>query len=59
MWPSTLLAERALARLREHSQPYRDEHLAYESAGHTAFGLPGLPAAPLQSRQTIAGLVLA
>jgi dienelactone hydrolase len=59
MWPSTLMAERALARLREHGHPYRDEHLAYADAGHTVSGLPGVPSAPLPSRHPVAGLVFA
>lgn len=57
MWPSTLMAERVLARLREHGHPYRNEHLAYDQAGHTVAGLPFLPAAPLPTRHPVAGLV--
>jgi dienelactone hydrolase len=44
MWPSTLMAERAAARLAAHHHPHRVEHLAYAGAGHSFF-LPHLPIA--------------
>jgi dienelactone hydrolase len=34
IWPSTDLAEIAVARLRAHRHPHPVEHLAYEDAGH-------------------------
>lgn len=34
LWPSTDLAEIAVARLRAHGHPYPVEHLAYDNAGH-------------------------
>jgi dienelactone hydrolase len=42
MWPSTLMAERAAARLAAHDHPYPVEHLAYPGAGHVIY-LPSLP----------------
>lgn len=34
MWPSTMMADRVLQRLKAHRHPYPDRHLAYEDAGH-------------------------
>ena len=34
VWPSRLLSEIAIRRLREHSHPFPVEHLCYEGAGH-------------------------
>ena len=34
VWPSSLMAERLIARLRQHRHPFRDEHLSYDDAGH-------------------------
>src|SRR5439155_14386967 len=39
VWPSALMAERIVARLREHRHPFAYRHLSYDSAGHS-FGLP-------------------
>lgn len=35
LWPSSVMAEKVIARLKEHRSPYKFEHLAYESAGHS------------------------
>ncbi len=37
MWPSTAMAELAVARLAAHGHPHRVEHLVYEGAGHGIF----------------------
>ena len=34
LWPSTVLAEMTMARLKRRGHPFSDQHLAYESAGH-------------------------
>lgn len=35
VWPSAVLAERAVERLEEHGHPYRFEHRCFPNAGHT------------------------
>jgi dienelactone hydrolase len=35
LWPSSLMADQVIARLKENRHPYKFEHLAYESAGHS------------------------
>ncbi len=35
LWPSSVMAEKLIARLKEHRRPYKFEHLIYESAGHS------------------------
>jgi dienelactone hydrolase len=43
LWPSSILSEIAMQRLRSHNHRYRFEHLCYEDAGHTIgtpFGAP-------------------
>jgi dienelactone hydrolase len=42
VWPSTSMAERIVARLREHQHPFTCRHLSYDNAGHS-FGLPEQP----------------
>jgi dienelactone hydrolase len=42
VWPSALMAERIVARLREHGHTFTHRHLSYENAGHS-FGLPSQP----------------
>jgi dienelactone hydrolase len=42
VWPSALMAERIVARLRECGHEFPYSHLSYENAGHS-FGLPGQP----------------
>ena len=34
VWPSALMAERVMARLRRNRHAYRDEHLSYDHSGH-------------------------
>jgi len=34
LWPSSIMADMVVARLKENRHPYKYEHLAYESAGH-------------------------
>lgn len=34
MWPSTLMADMVMERLRVHGHPYHDRHLSYAGAGH-------------------------
>ena len=34
LWPSSLMAERVMQRLREHNHPHPAEHLRYTKAGH-------------------------
>ncbi|MBN1363043.1 MAG: hypothetical protein JW993_20760 [Sedimentisphaerales bacterium] len=42
IWPSTLMSEMIMDRLREHKHPFTDKHLKYQGAGH-AINLPDLP----------------
>jgi len=42
VWPSAPMADRIVARLREHRHPFAYRHLAYDNAGHS-FGLPNQP----------------
>jgi pimeloyl-ACP methyl ester carboxylesterase len=34
VWPSSILSEIAIRRLRDHNHPFRYEHLSYDGAGH-------------------------
>ena len=34
LWPSSLLADRVIARLAQHQHPYPYQHLKYQGAGH-------------------------
>ena len=58
MWPSTLMAERAVERLTAHGHPHRVEHLAYDGAGHDVF-LPHLPTTRRSQSSAIAGRLVA
>jgi dienelactone hydrolase len=42
MWPSSLLSEVSVARLKAYRHPFSFEHLCYEGAGH-GIGIPYLP----------------
>lgn len=42
VWPSSLLSERVIQRLKQFGHPYPDRHLCYEGAGH-AIHLPYMP----------------
>ncbi len=49
IWPSTDLAEIAVARLRAHGHPYPVEHLSYDDAGHlllAPYRVTTIPAMP-------------
>ncbi len=35
LWPSSLMGNRVLERLRQKGHPYADTHLSYEGAGHS------------------------
>lgn len=39
LWPSSLMADKVIARLKEHKHPFPYEHLTYDGAGH--FIAPG------------------
>jgi dienelactone hydrolase len=41
LWPSDLLSEKVIARLKEHNHPYYCEHINFPKAGHS-FAAPGL-----------------
>src|SRR4030095_13395329 len=42
VWPSAPMADRIVARLREHRHLFAYRHLSYDQAGHS-FGLPNQP----------------
>lgn len=42
VWPSSVLSERVMQRLKRCGHPYADQHLCYEGAGH-ALHLPYMP----------------
>jgi len=42
VWPSSMLSERVIRRLKRFGHPYPDQHLCYEGAGH-AIHLPFMP----------------
>jgi pimeloyl-ACP methyl ester carboxylesterase len=42
IWPSTMLADRIMQRLKTARHPFPDRHLAYEGAGHF-IPLPNMP----------------
>ncbi len=56
MWPSALMAERILERLRSHGFAHHCEHVRCEGAGHM-IGPPNLPATAPPSRHPQIGLV--
>jgi hypothetical protein len=39
MWPSSVMGDMVIARLKEKNHPYKDEHHSYEGAGH-GIGVP-------------------
>ena len=53
MWPSTALAELAMARLAEHGHRFPFEHLVNEGAGHMIFP----PFAPTTRRHSVHGVL--
>lgn len=40
LWPSDVLSEKVISRLKEHNHSYRYEHIQYPDAGHS-FSVPG------------------
>lgn len=42
LWPSDMLSERVVSRLKAHDHPFPYEHICYHVAGHS-FTVPGLP----------------
>jgi len=58
MWPSTMMAEQVMARLRAHDHPYPIEHLRYPGAGHT-ISYPHEPATVLAAIHPVRGLSMA
>lgn len=58
MWPSTMMAEQVMARLRAHDHPYPIEHLRYPGAGHT-ISYPHEPATVLDAIHPVRGLSMA
>jgi len=55
LWPSTLMADKVIERLREHKHPFPRQHLAYDGAGH-AIRKSFLPAAgTIATRQLMLG----
>jgi len=42
LWPSDLLSEKVITRLKKHKHPYYYKHINYPNAGHS-FVVPGLP----------------
>ncbi|MFJ7935580.1 acyl-CoA thioesterase/bile acid-CoA:amino acid N-acyltransferase family protein [Sporosarcina sp. NPDC096371] len=42
LWPSDLLSEKVINRLKKHNHPYYYEHINFPRAGHS-FGVPGFP----------------
>ena len=43
LWPSTAMSDAAMARLDAAKFRYPHQHLAYDNAGHAAFGKPPAP----------------
>jgi dienelactone hydrolase len=54
MWPSTALAEVAVARAREAGGRHPVEHIAYAHAGHGCVRVPGT-AQPISARHPVIG----
>jgi dienelactone hydrolase len=58
LWPSALMGEMALERLRRAAHPYPDAHLRYPGAGHL-IGYPYLPTTVSVRRHPALGRALA
>jgi len=54
MWPSSLLSEVSVARLKAHKHLYSFEHLCYEGAGH-GIGIPYLPSTETAIKHPVDG----
>jgi hypothetical protein len=55
VWPSTLMADRVMARLAAHEHRHRREHLAYDEAGHTINRPPYWPTTAAPYRHAVSG----
>ncbi|MCI0489037.1 MAG: acyl-CoA thioesterase/BAAT N-terminal domain-containing protein [Blastocatellia bacterium] len=53
LWPSSVMADMVIARLKERKHKHRYEHLSYESAGH-AIGRPYRPTTTSMGTGTLA-----
>jgi dienelactone hydrolase len=53
VWPSTLLAEIAVTRLRDSAFPYSVEHITYPAAGHFSCLPPYIPTTTTWSRHPL------
>ena len=58
IWPSTLMSEMVMDRLRQNGHPYHFEHLRYKGAGHNV-GVPYGPTTATSIRPTASGTVWA
>jgi dienelactone hydrolase len=58
MWPSELLANIAVERLRQHDFGYRFEHLCYPDAGHM-IGVPYRPTSVTDAKHPLVPIVMA
>jgi hypothetical protein len=58
MWPSTLMSEMVVERLREHHHPHSFRHLSYPQAGH-GIRIPHLPTTVNAGRHPIRGFLVA
>jgi len=56
MWPSFVLSEISVARLKAHHHPYSFEHLSYEGAGH-GINIPYLPTTETSIKHPVDGRV--
>jgi dienelactone hydrolase len=54
MWPSSVMADMVMARLREHAYPYPYQHLCYPNAGHL-IDVPFFPASTTYGRHSANG----
>ena len=58
MWPSTRYSEMVMDRLAAQGHPYRDQHLAYDGAGHI-IGQPWVPTTVFASGHPVTGTLFA
>ncbi|MFZ5843847.1 MAG: acyl-CoA thioester hydrolase/BAAT C-terminal domain-containing protein [Pseudomonadota bacterium] len=56
VWPSSIMADRVMKRLRDAGHPYRSEHVVYPGAGHLIS--PGAGPAVTEAKHPI-GIVIA
>jgi dienelactone hydrolase len=55
LWPSSIMAERVIARLREYKHGHRSEHLSYEQAGHNIEPTYGPKTRSMSAGRTVLG----